>query len=344
MRTSRIRLRLSRRASTEQSSNEARFAEDGLCPRLIGGRQGRALKGLAVVGVVACGMMVAASAQSVDATPSFEIVSIRPNAGTGLFTLAVQPGGRFVATRVRLRELIRFAYQVQPFQIEDRSPSADQMLDRQFDVIATASGGELPPIRPGVVGVVNRMVQRVLANRFKLQLQQEKRQMDVYELVLARTDGQVGKQMLDRTADCERGATLARSGGGAEAAGRNGDNKTAQLTLIPCGRTNLGAGLMRSGGVSMSGFTQTLTSLVGRGVLDKTGLPGIWALELRFAPLQPVGAGATTSLGATAPAFTDPDRPSIFTALQEQLGLELRSARDSVDVLVVAEVSEPTPN
>ena len=300
---------------------------------------------LVVLGVIVCGTMAGVSAQSVDATPSFEVVSVRPNAGTGLFTLAVQPGGRFVATRVRLRELIRFAYQVQPFQIQGRSPSADEMFDRQFDVIATAPGGELPPIRPGVVGVVNRMVQRVLADRFKLQLQQERRQMDVYELVLARSDAQLGKQMLNRTADCESGATPARSGGGAGAAGRKGeDTIAAQLTLIPCGRTNLGAGLMRSGGVSMSGFAQTLTNLVGRGVLDKTGLPGIWALELKFAPLQPLGAGATTSPDSTAPAFTDPDRPAIFTALQEQLGLQLRSVREPVDVLVVTEVSEPTPN
>jgi uncharacterized protein (TIGR03435 family) len=305
-----------------------------------------ALGRLAVLGVVVCGTVAAPSAQSVDATLSFEVVSVRPNAGTGLFTLAVQPGGRFVATRVRLRELIRFAYQVQPFQIEGRSPSADEMLDRRFDVVATASGGELPPIRPGGVGVVNRMVQHLLADRFKLQLQQEKKQMDVYELIVARNDGRLGKQMLNRTAECESGATPARSQGGAGAvADRNGGDKTAeQLMLLPCGRSNLGPGLMRSGGIAMSEFTQTMTNLVGRGVLDKTGLPGIWALDLKFAPLQPVGVGATTSPGAAAPASTDPDRPSIFTALQEQLGLELRSAREPVEVLVVAEVSEPTPN
>jgi uncharacterized protein (TIGR03435 family) len=201
--------------------------------------------------------------------------------------------------------------------------------------MATAPGGALPPIRPGVVGVVNRMVQRLLADRFKLQLQQERKRLDVYELVLARTDGQLGKQMLDRTAECESGATPARSGGEARA---------EPLTLLPCGSSKLGAGLMLSGGIAMSGFTQTLTNLVGRGVLDKTGLPGIWALQLKFAPLQPVGVGATTSPDAAAPASTDPDRPSIFTALREQLGLELRSAREPVDVLVVAEVSEPTPN
>jgi uncharacterized protein (TIGR03435 family) len=300
---------------------------------------------LAVFGVVVCGTMPAASAQSVDATSSFEVVSVRPNAGTGLFTLAVQPGGRFVATRVRLRELIRFAYEVQPFQIEGGSPSADEMLDRRFDVMATAPGGALPPIRPGVVGVVNRMVQHLLADRFKLHLQQEKKRLDVFELVLARTDGRLGKQMLDRTAECESSATPARSGGGAGVGGRNGGEKTAeQLTLLPCGSSKLGAGLMLSGGIAMSQFTQTLTNLVGRGVLDKTGLPGIWALQLKFAPLQPGGVGATTSPDAAAPASTDPDWPSIFTALGEQLGLELRSAREPVDVLVVAEVSEPTPN
>jgi uncharacterized protein (TIGR03435 family) len=299
---------------------------------------------LAVLGVVVLGTMAAASAQSVDATSSFEVESVRPNAGTGLFTLAVQPGGRFVATRVRLRELIRFAYEVQPFQIEGRAPSADEMLDRRFDVMATAPGGELPPIRPGVVGVVNRMVQQLLVDRFTLQLQPEKKQMDVYELVLARNDGQRGKQMLNRTAECESGATPARSGESAGAIARNAGEKPAeQLTRLPCGRSNLGAGLMLSGGIAMTQFTQTLTNLVGRGVLDKTGLPGIWAFQLKFAPLQPVGAGATTSPDA-APASTDPDRPSIFTALREQLGLELRPARDPVDVLVVAEVSEPTPN
>jgi hypothetical protein len=55
---------------------------------------------LAILGAFVSGTME--SAQSVDATSSFEVAAVRPNAGTGLFTLAVQPGGRFVATRVRL--------------------------------------------------------------------------------------------------------------------------------------------------------------------------------------------------------------------------------------------------
>jgi len=77
-----------------------------------------------------------------------------------------------------------------------------------------------------------------------------------------------------------------------------------------------------------SGLIRGLSNFVGRTVIDKTGLTEAYDIKLKFAPMM---------------AEDDP-RPSIFTALQEQLGLKLESAKSSVDVLVIDHLDQPTPN
>jgi uncharacterized protein (TIGR03435 family) len=89
--------------------------------------------------------------------PAFEVASVKPNAGARGLSLRLQPGGRFTATNVTLRELIRFAYHVPPFQIAGE----DGVLDDRFDVIAKAEN-DVPAIQPGIVGPVNAMVQNAV--------------------------------------------------------------------------------------------------------------------------------------------------------------------------------------
>ena len=81
-------------------------------------------------------------------------------------------------------------------------------------------------------------------------------------------------------------------------------------------------------GVPMSGLALALSPIVGRPVVDRTGLDGAFDFMLRF---------------ATDPT-TDSRFPLIFTALQEQLGLKLESGRASVEVLVIDRVERPTEN
>jgi uncharacterized protein (TIGR03435 family) len=105
-----------------------------------------------------------------------------------------------------------------------------------------------------------------------------------------------------------------------------------------CG-VQISGGRMRVGGMPLSMFANTLSGQVGRTVVDRTGLEGGWDFELAFAPtgIRPPGAPAGND-----PPAADPDAPSIYTAVQEQLGLKLESAKAPVDVYVIESVERPT--
>lgn len=92
----------------------------------------------------------------------------------------------------------------------------------------------------------------------------------------------------------------------------------------------------------MTQFAQSLGNLVGRVVIDKTGLTGGYDIDVQFTPDR-LPQGPPPVGGPPIPSV-DPNGPSIFTALQEQLGLKLESARGPVDVLVVDHVEQPTPD
>jgi uncharacterized protein (TIGR03435 family) len=113
----------------------------------------------------------------------------------------------------------------------------------------------------------------------------------------------------------------------------------------------VGPGRIMGGGMPLSQLATTLSQSVGRIVQDKTGLTGAYDFTLVFTPDQmpqgPGGAGGGVALGVGpppgAPALPpiDPNGPSVFTALQEQLGLKLESARGQVNVLVIDRAERP---
>jgi uncharacterized protein (TIGR03435 family) len=89
----------------------------------------------------------------------------------------------------------------------------------------------------------------------------------------------------------------------------------------------------------MEGLATTLAPWASRIITDRTQLSGLFDFELTWTPDQPL------QLLADAPPLNiDPNGPSIFTALQEQLGLKLESTRGSVDVVVIDHVERPTPD
>ena len=99
-----------------------------------------------------------------------------------------------------------------------------------------------------------------------------------------------------------------------------------------------GAGMFSASGFTLVNLAGTLSGNVGRVVLDRTGLTGDFDVELQWTPDRVPLAG-----DASNPA-PSPDGPSIFTALQEQLGLKLESTKGPVDVLVIDHVEQPTPD
>jgi uncharacterized protein (TIGR03435 family) len=283
---------------------------------------------------VAIALVVIAAPRGAAQQPTFEAASIRPNTTPVVVAddqeISISPGGSLRVVNMPLRFLITFAYQMQGFQL-DGGP--DWVASDRFDIIGRA-GQALPPRRPGGPDPIRLMLQALLEDRFKLALRKETRQMPIYELVLARRDGKPAPQLRPAQADC---AAL-------EAALAAGTPPPPPPPTGPgCGSGGRLGGL-RFGGQPLTAFAALLSRLVQRVVVDRTGLPGNWELELTFSsdPSQlslPPGVPPPP-----AAPNADPNGPSLFTALEEQLGLKLQPARGPVEVHVIDRVDRPTEN
>ena len=298
-------------------------------------RLGRALRGSVAAALVA-GLLAHAAAQTpqTPASPVFEAATVKPNkSGEPFIRFGMQPGGRFTATNVPLRELIRFAYNAQPFQIEGGPGWIDS---ERLDVTAKAEG-DPPPLGPGQIGPIQLMMQNLLAERFGLKVRRETKEMPVYALVMARADGKLGSKIEPSTVDC---AAMMR-GRGAGAGGRGTPPPPPRPGERPeCGMF-MGPGSVGAGGVSMDQFAQMLSSRTQRIVQNKTGLTGNYSFSLEFTPDQMPPGGALIN---GAPAAIDQNGPSLFTALQEQLGLKLDAQRGPVEMLVIDSVTQLAPD
>jgi uncharacterized protein (TIGR03435 family) len=165
------------------------------------------------------------------------------------------------------------------------------------------------------------MLRALLAERFKLVVHHETKEQPVYALVLARPDGKLGAQIKPSTLDCSVQPPPGQSNG----CGMNSS-------------TNNTTGLMTGRGRSIQDLGDALSNFVTeRMVIDRTGLAGAFDFELRWTP--------DNLRGAPNPAGAAPsDAPSIFAALQEQLGLKLEAQRAPVEFVVIDKVERPEPN
>jgi uncharacterized protein (TIGR03435 family) len=268
-----------------------------------------------------------------QANPTFEVASVKRNKSGNNFVQIGGPPGRFSATNVPLRLLIQFSHQMQPFQIVG---GPNWITSDRFDILATAPPGEvIAPTPPGQSGPLQLMVRALLVDRFQLVTHTETRDMQVYALVPARSDGRPGAGLRPASVDCS--AMRGRRGGGPPPAPPQPGEP------IQCGMM-IGPGTMNAGGMPMTQLAQALSGQVGRIVTDRTGLSGTYDFTLTYAPEGrggPPGLPGPGGGGPDAPP-ADPNMPSIFTALQEQLGLRLESTRGPVEVLVIDRVEPPT--
>jgi uncharacterized protein (TIGR03435 family) len=266
------------------------------------------------------GSRLRAQSQAADASgPAFEVASIKPNRSSDLpGRIGPEPGGRFAATNATLRALIRTAYNLQDSQIFG-GPS--WVNSDRFDVLAKAD--------TTVVLRAGGMLRRLLAERFKLAVHNDTRELPIFVLVVADTNGKLGPRLRKSEVDCaavikERGASIPPP----QAPGK-------PPLCVSMG----GPGRMSSSGRTMPGLAVDLARVVGRTVIDRTGLSGGFDVELEWTPefQPPVSNG-----GAAADIPLSNDGSSIFTALREQLGLKLESTRGPVSVLIIDRVEHPT--
>jgi uncharacterized protein (TIGR03435 family) len=251
-----------------------------------------------------------ASAQSPAVRPEFEVASIRPNtSGVDRMTWDGPPHrARFTATNVDLKTLIRLAYKLKDSEI---SGGPGWIGSDRFDIAAS-----LPGSKP-TADQSRSMLQTLLANRFKLEVHRETREIPVYALLPVRNAPKLPE---------------AREGTCVEFAPDG--TPPPQSRLAPCGGFVSGPNLLAGGRISMTQFVDALGNIMDRPIIDKTGYTGTFNVRLEFA-----------AQSTRPPADAASDRPSIFTAIKEQLGLKLESQKGPVEVLVIDRVERtPTGN
>lgn len=222
--------------------------------------------------------------------PSFEVASVKPSGPDDRLMYRLQPGGRYLATGLTLKMLIANAYSVPDFLISG-GPS---WRDADKYNIEAKVGSPLPPW-PDSNKQLSLMFQSLLEDRFKLALHRETREEPVYDLVVARSGAKLKMASADE---------------------RTGFEMTT--------------GRIHSMAVPLEYLATNLGYLVGRQVIDKTGLTGKYSYTVTYTPED------------AAPA--DADGPSIFTAVQEQLGLKLESTKGRVELLMIDHVEKPSAN
>ena len=268
-------------------------------------------------------------AQQPSTNAAFDVTSVKANtSGSGMVRMLPAANGGWQAENVSAGMLVRLAYQLQDNQLVG---GPKWLFDDRFDVMGTGTA-------PGRDGPLFDKLKSMLTDRFKLVAHMETREQSMYALVLARRDGKLGEKMTPSTADCT--PTSGPNGGG-----RGQFAPPAPGERPRCGFM-IGPGRINVGGQTMASFAQTLSRFAGGIVVDKTGLTGTYDVELTYAPdpgISPTGRDLPPQPGAPPPVANS-DAPSIFSAVQEQLGLKLESTKGPVDVLVIDSAERPTPN
>jgi uncharacterized protein (TIGR03435 family) len=267
-----------------------------------------------------------AQAQSSAARPEFEVASVKPNtSGNNMIMIRPPVGGRFTATNARLKMLIGIAYNVQNFQISGGPGWIDS---EGYDIAAKAaeSINGIDQLRP--------LLLTLLEDRFKLMIHRETKEVPVYALMAAKS-----------------GLKLpAAKEGGCVAFGPNspppppGRGAPGQLPPTPCGGFMMGPNRMIGGKVSMTQLVNSLSNILGRPVIDKTGFTGTFDVNIEFSPEGTAFMGGGLGPPGGLPPGIDTSGPSIFTVLQDQLGLRLESQKGPGEVLVIDHAEKASEN
>lgn len=266
------------------------------------------------------------------AGPSFEAATIKPNKKGGGPYAQVLPG-RLMLTYYSVQDLVEFAYGLRADQVIGKT------FDDRFDVEAKADG------KTPADQITGPMLQALLQDRFKLKLHRETRPLPVYRLKIAKGGGKMpaakAGDCTPSTPDAVPAAPLPRPAPG-----------ESRPIVFFCDILRTGArGLTRSmegKGIGLEALASTLSRTeLNRTVLDKTGLnksglKGRFDVNLTWA-VDPTIPGLSDNLARTPLPDADP-QPTIFTAVQEQLGLKLEAGRGPAEVLVIDRIEEPSQN
>lgn len=289
----------------------------------------------------ASGTRVHAQGAAGSARVVFEVASVKPNkSGEPRVMIRTDPGGRFNAVNVPLRVLIRNAYGISE---DSRIVGAPGWIDSErFDIVAKPPDGTTALIPGSAIGPMNLMLQHLLEERFRLSAHRESRELPIYVLKRAGGPGTLGPRLRRTDVDCAKIlADLYPPPGGGRTPAPQPPVEPGQAPI--CGSSG-GPGRIVAQGMTMARLASNLASRVSRVVVDNTGLEGDFDLDVEWTPDRFQGAGPLGTLPGAPPPAADSPGPTIYTAIREQLGLELESARGPVEVLVIDRVEQPTPD
>ncbi len=221
-------------------------------------------------------------------TPVFEVASIKPNlSDSESRRTGTDPGGRFTATNVSLKQLICYAFDARDFQV---TGGPGWMDTEKFDLAARAAASKelsRDEVKP--------YVQALLTDRFRLKIHRALKEGTVYSLLVSKN--------------------------GAKLKAHPGEGRAGISSSTGDGKANI-----TGTKVTIARLAEYLGGLAGRPVLDHTGLPGEYDFRLEWSENQ------------------DAMATSLFSALQEQLGLKLESVKGSIDMIVVDSAERPSAN
>lgn len=277
---------------------------------------------LLMVGWVVVALPGVGQKTSAGTTPAYDEVSIHPaNPDRRMMWTSILPD-RFSSTGISLKSLIRYAYNI---KTEDQiSGIVGPVGSARFDIEAkldenTATG--LKKLEDEDATSQRRlMMQSMLADRFKLKVHFEPKEIPIYALVVAKGGFKLKEADPNNT----------------YSNGIKGPDGLSHAGMIAISNSRI-----TGQGISMSSLAANVAGQVQRIVEDKTGLTGKYDVALHWLPEDNQAAPLEGQAEAAAPTDTG---ISIFTALQEQLGLKLESRRETVDTIVVDHVEMPSEN
>ena len=263
-----------------------------------------------------------AATTSADPNPKlteYDVASVKENkSGTRNMRITNTPDG-FNCSNISLRNLIGIAYHIR----QDLISGGPGWVDSAgFDIQAKVAAEDVAAYKRLSWQQRNVPLQKLLAERFHLTIQKETKVLPMYDLVVAKSGSKLKPLPPVAASPATDAAALLDRGKDTPTAKRRG--------MIP-----FGPGMFNAQGISLTELANNLSSIVQHTVADKTGLTGEYDIDLKWASEEPAMAGSNTGADRGV---------SIFTAVQEQLGLKLQSTKGPIETLVIEHAKFPSQN
>ncbi|HZU24541.1 MAG TPA: M56 and DUF3738 domain-containing protein [Bryobacteraceae bacterium] len=298
-----------------------------------------------IAGPLLFGLMNARAQSQPPAPPlSFEVATIKPNhSGDGRIGIRMPPG-RFTATNITPEMLVEFAYGLKPNQV---SGGPAWIRSDRYDVDAKlddAQQQEMQKLSFEERGArMMSMVQSLLADRFQLAVKHDTKDMPIYGLVVAKNGPKLKKASEEAVLPPSPPPAAPPPPSGSDAPDAPPPPPAAPAPP-PRGMVMMRPGQITMTGAPISHLADALSRVMGRTVVDKTGLTGNYDLTLEWTPDPSDAPMFHGPAGAPQPPPPPANGPSLVTAVQEQLGLKLESQRGPVETLVIERIEQPSEN